>query len=105
MTPVPPMAKPEDPMGRKLANLAGMRRKRLDLSQQYTLSLDERVSIHSQWQETPHRGTVTRVEPHRFMVTWDNHTRRSGQARERMWYAWSQAHNFTRDKTEAKTDA
>lgn len=82
---------------RKLARLSLMRHKRIDLRQAYSLKINQRVYLPSQWQDTPHRGTVTAVEPHRFRVTWDMEDRRSGQSRDRLWYPWSEAHHFQKE--------
>ena len=52
--------------------------------------------IHLPWQTAagaPIEGTVTAVEPARFMITWDT-DRKPGQSRVRYWYPASMAPRF-----------
>lgn len=51
------------------------------------VKIGERVFLKFSPQYT---GTVSRVEPERFRVTWDDAERSRGRARTRLWY-WPDA--------------
>ena len=39
-------------------------------------------------------GTITRIEAHRFRVTWDSHSRKAGESRLRTWHPRSEQIRF-----------